>query len=63
MDEEQIIAGLRSGDAAALEALLVHYGDRLVRSAFVLCGNAAEAQDLTQETLLQARQAAQRFRG
>jgi RNA polymerase sigma-70 factor (ECF subfamily) len=39
------------------------YGERLLRSAFLLCGNEADAQDLTQETLLQAIRSAARFRG
>jgi RNA polymerase sigma-70 factor (ECF subfamily) len=63
MDEASIIAGLRAGDAAATATLLDVHGDRLLRSAFVLCGNATEAQDLAQETLLQAIKSVQRFRG
>jgi len=63
MDEAEIIAGLRAGDAKAAAALLDVHGDRLLRSAFVLCGNAADAQDLAQETLLQAVKSAHRFRG
>jgi len=63
MDEADIIAGLRSGDAGAAAALLDQHGDRLLRSAYLLCGNAADAQDLTQETLLQAVKSAPRFRG
>lgn len=63
MDEADIIAGLRAGDAAAAAALLERYGDRLARSAFLLCGHAADAQDLAQETLLQALKSAHRFRG
>jgi RNA polymerase sigma-70 factor (ECF subfamily) len=38
-------------------------GDRLFRSACLLCGDEAEAQDLVQETLLQAVRSAHRFRG
>jgi RNA polymerase sigma-70 factor (ECF subfamily) len=63
MDEADIIAGLRSGDAGAAGALLDQHGDRLLRSAYLLCGNAADAQDLAQETLLQAVKSAHRFRG
>jgi RNA polymerase sigma-70 factor (ECF subfamily) len=35
----------------------------LFRSACLLCGDQAEAQDLVQETLLQAVRSADRFRG
>jgi len=37
--------------------------ERLLRSAVLLCGNEAEAQDLVQETLLRALESAERFRG
>jgi RNA polymerase sigma-70 factor (ECF subfamily) len=39
------------------------HGDRLLRSAYLLCGDANEAQDLVQETFLQALRSADRFRG
>jgi len=63
MDEEQLILGLRSQDADAAEELVASCGDRLFRSACLLCGDQAEAQDLVQETLLQAIRSAHRFRG
>ena len=46
-----------------LPALLVAHGERLLRSAYLLCGNRTEAEDLVQETLLQAVKSAHRFRG
>src|SRR3984957_754310 len=39
------------------------HGDRLLRSAYLLCGDETEAQDLVQETLIQAIKSWQRFRG
>jgi RNA polymerase sigma factor (sigma-70 family) len=39
------------------------YGDRLLRSAYLLCGNKTEAQDLVQETFVQAIKSYGRFRG
>jgi RNA polymerase sigma-70 factor (ECF subfamily) len=63
MDEADIIAGLRTGETAAVAALMDVHGDRLLRSAYLLCGNAADAQDLAQETLFQAVKSARRFRG
>jgi len=39
------------------------FGTRLLRAAVVMCGNRDEAQDLVQETLLQALESLPRFRG
>jgi RNA polymerase sigma-70 factor (ECF subfamily) len=63
MDEEQLVRGLRSREPEAVQELVASCGDRLFRSACLLCGNQAEAQDMVQETLLQAIRAADRFRG
>ena len=63
MDEEQLVRGLRSREPGAVQELVASCGDRLFRSACLLCGNQAEAQDMVQETLLQAIRAADRFRG
>jgi RNA polymerase sigma-70 factor (ECF subfamily) len=46
-----------------LQALIDAYGDRLLRSACLLCGDETEAQDLVQETFVQALKSAHRFRG
>jgi RNA polymerase sigma-70 factor (ECF subfamily) len=46
-----------------LRELMAAHGDRLLRSAYLLCGNETEAQDLVQETFLQALKSAYRFRG
>jgi RNA polymerase sigma-70 factor (ECF subfamily) len=63
MDEEQLVQGLRNQDPGAVQELVVSHGDRLFRSACLLCGDQAEAQDLVQETLLQAVRSGPRFRG
>lgn len=39
------------------------FGSRLLRAAVVMCGNPADAEDLLQETLLQAFRNVNRFRG
>jgi RNA polymerase sigma-70 factor (ECF subfamily) len=39
------------------------HGDRLLRAAYFLCGDKTEAQDLAQETFLQAAKSASRYRG
>jgi len=63
MEEERLVAALRNAEPEAVQELLARYGDRLLRSAFLLCGNEAEAQDLVQDTFLEALRAGPRFRG
>jgi RNA polymerase sigma-70 factor (ECF subfamily) len=58
MDEDQKVAA-----PGALPELVNAYGDRLLRSACLLCGDPSEAQDLVQETFLQAFRSAHRFEG
>ena len=63
MDEADIVAAMKGGDTSAVEELVCLYGDRLLRSAYLLCGNEADAQDLVQDTLVLAFRNARRFRG
>jgi len=63
MNEAEIVAAMKNGDPTAVEELVRLYGDRLLRSAYLLCGNEADAQDLVQDTLILAIRSAQRFRG
>jgi len=63
MDEDQLVTALKGRDAAAVRELVSSYGDRLLRSAFTLCGNETEAQDLVQDTFIQAIRSAGRFQG
>src|SRR6266498_163408 len=46
-----------------LQELIDSHGNRLLRSACLLCGDENEAQDLVQETFVQALKSAHRFRG
>ncbi|MDB6122683.1 MAG: rna polymerase sigma factor region 2 [Pedosphaera sp.] len=63
MDEEQLVAALKGQDPAAVKALVNSYGDRLLRSAFSHCRNETEAQDIVQDTFLQAIRSIHRFQG
>jgi RNA polymerase sigma-70 factor (ECF subfamily) len=63
MDEDQLAAALEGREPAAVRELIALYGDRLLRSAFSLCGNETEAQDLVQDTFVQAMRSADRFQG
>jgi len=63
MNDEQLAAALKAQDPAVVQELLDSHGDQLLRSAFLLCGNEAEAQDFVQETFLQCIRSAHRFQG
>jgi RNA polymerase sigma-70 factor (ECF subfamily) len=63
MDEVKLAAALKGRDSAAIEELIETHGDRLLRSATLLCGNEATAQDLVQDTLVEALRSVHRFRG
>ena len=63
MEEEELIKALKGQDAGAVQELVNSYGDRLLRCAFWLCGNETDAQDLVQDTFLQAIRSVHRFEG
>ena len=63
MNEDQVITALKGQDSGAVQELVNTYGDRLFRSAFALCGNEADAQDIVQDTFLQAIRSVHRFQG
>jgi RNA polymerase sigma-70 factor (ECF subfamily) len=63
MDQDQIVSALRCRDPLAVQELVDGCGQRLLRSAFLLCGSETDAQDLVQETFIQALQSVHRFRG
>ena len=63
MDEEKLVATLKSGDPAAIDTLVEAFGNRLLRSAILLCGNETSAQDLVQDTFLETLRSIHRFRG
>jgi len=62
MNQEQEAAGLRGEDSGGWQGVVDSCGDRLFRSAFLLCGNETEAEDLVQETFLEALRSFHRFR-
>src|ERR1035438_5396948 len=63
MDEERLITTLKGQLPGAMQELVNSYGDRLLRSAFLLCGNETDAQDIVQDTFLQAIRSVHRFQG
>lgn len=62
-DEQALLAALKRHDPSALESLIETHGTRLLRSATLLSGNETNAQDLVQETFVEALRSVHRFRG
>jgi len=62
-EEARFCRLLREGDPAATEKMVEAYGDRLLRGAFFLCRNEAEAQDLVHDTFYQAIRSVKNFNG
>jgi RNA polymerase sigma-70 factor (ECF subfamily) len=52
--EDELLRRARAGDSAAFSALAALHRDALVRAAFHVLGNEADALDATQEALLRA---------
>ena len=62
MDERTLIDGLKKGKNSAIEELILLFGDRLLKTAYLLCNDSTYAQDLVQETFIQALDSIVQFR-
>ena len=61
--DDELLTAVRAGDLAALEALLVRYQPHLYRFGLRMCGNAEDAGDVTQESLISMARSLRDFRG
>jgi len=61
LDEPTLIRRAASGDAAAWESLVLAHQQAVFRLAYLLLGDADDAEDIAQETFLRAWKALQRF--
>jgi RNA polymerase sigma-70 factor (ECF subfamily) len=61
VSEAELIAQARQGDATAWSTLIRTHQDGVFRLAYLLLGDAAEAEDVAQEVFLAAYQAFDRF--
>lgn len=61
--DHAVMQRVRSGDSAAFHDLVDRYAGRLYSAAYALVGNAADAEDVVQETLAGAFTSARSFRG
>jgi RNA polymerase sigma-70 factor (ECF subfamily) len=62
LEETELVERARSGDVGAYEQLVRRYQDLAVRTAYVVGGSAADAQDAAQEAFVKAFVALARFR-
>lgn len=61
--DDALIAAARGGERQAIEALLERYQDRVFGFGLRMCGDAEDAKDVLQETLLAAARTMRGFRG
>jgi RNA polymerase sigma factor (sigma-70 family) len=61
-EEAQLVERARGGDVRAYESLVRRYQELAYRTACLITGNAADAEDATQEGLVKAWHALDRFR-
>jgi RNA polymerase sigma-70 factor (ECF subfamily) len=62
LDESELIERAKRGDGDAYEALLRLHQDAAFRTAYVIAGSAADAEEVTQDAFLKAYRALGRFR-
>lgn len=60
-DSPELLARAQAGDGESFDRLCAPLRDRLLRQALALSRNEAQAQDLTQETLLEAWKSLHRY--
>ena len=61
--DKALVAAAQAGDQDAVAALVHRYQARIFNFALAMTGNAADAEDLAQETFIRAFRALHRFRG
>ena len=62
-DTRSFLGQARAGDAAAFGEVYRAYGTRLLRQAVALCGNVSQAEELAQDTLVEAWKCLRRYNG
>ena len=63
LEEATLVERCRRGDSAAFGQLVVSCQDRVFNTCWRMCGNRADAEDLTQEAFVKAFQSIGRFDG
>ena len=62
LEDSELVEQAQKGDAGAYEALVQRYQEVAFRTAYLITGEAAEAEDATQEAFVKAFYALARFR-
>ena len=62
LDENELVERARAGDAGAFAALVRGHEEIAFRTAYLITGNAADAEDAAQEAFVKAHRALRRFR-
>jgi RNA polymerase sigma-70 factor, ECF subfamily len=63
MDQDKLVEALKGRDPAAIQELVEATSQRLIRSAYLLCGDENDAQDMVQDTFVEAFRSVHRFQG
>ncbi|MGQ0556461.1 MAG: RNA polymerase sigma factor [Nitrospiraceae bacterium] len=61
--EDQLLSQLRAGEEEAFETVVIHYQERLTRTAMRYVANRATAEDIVQETWIAVMNGLNRFEG
>lgn len=51
-EQEQLVRRMQQGDEDAFDQIFARYRDQLLRTAFLICGNHADSEDIVQETFV-----------
>lgn len=62
LDDGVLVARAQRGDAHAYEELVRRYSDIAFRTAYLVCGNAADAEEATQDAFFKTHRALERLR-
>src|SRR5881227_3919296 len=63
VDDRSLLARVRAGDIEGFSEICRSHETRLVRQAMVLCGNQSQAEELAQETFVEAWKSLRRYHG
>ncbi len=63
LTEPELIERARGGDGSAYSALVREHQETAFRIAYVICGSAADAEEVAQDAFVKAYRALPRFRG
>jgi RNA polymerase sigma-70 factor (ECF subfamily) len=63
IDEASLVSQARAGNMASVEKLILKYQDRVYNTIFKICGNEADAAELSQDAFVRAIEGLKNFKG